>query len=109
VLTRGRGKSFAERHPDLFPILKHESQTPEATMKVILKSAYTVAVDGIHPATFPAGEAELPASIAAVLLEDGRATLPAPSEEKMLPRAPENKMVYGAPEARKRGKWGKKG
>jgi hypothetical protein len=65
-------------------------------MKVILKNEYTVCLDGVNQTRFPAGEAELPTSIAAVLLDDGRASLP-PVEEKALPGAPGNKMLPHAP------------
>lgn len=66
----------------------------ERTMKIKLNIDYTVALDGIHPTSFAAGqEAEIPERIAAVLLEDGRAILPA--KAKALDGAPENKMLDG--------------
>lgn len=49
----------------------------ERTMRIKLNIDYTVALDGIHPTSFAAGqEADIPERIAAVLLEDGRAGLP---------------------------------
>ena len=66
----------------------------EETMKIRLKVDYTVCRDGIHPESFKAKEeVEMPVSIASVLLQDGRASLP-----KMEGGAPANKMVPGAPE-----------
>ena len=64
----------------------------EQIMRVKLNSNYSGSLDGIHPTSFAAGqEAEIPERIAAVLLEDGRASLPA----KALAGAPENKMLDG--------------
>jgi hypothetical protein len=66
----------------------------ERTMRIKLNSDYTACLDGIHPTAFAAGqEAEIPERIAAVLLEDGRASLPAAA--KALEGAPENKMLDG--------------
>jgi len=59
-------------------------------------------LDGINPSQFKSGEeAEIPMRIAAVLLEDGRASLPAAA--KAIPAAPENKM-QPAPAANKAGR-----
>lgn len=73
-------------------------------MKIKLNIDYTVALDGINLTSFAAGqEAEFPVSIAQVLLEDGRASLPAAA--KMEPGPPENKMLDG-PGANKAAKKG---
>lgn len=70
-------------------------------MKVKLNIDYTVYLDGISPTAFkPGQEAEIPIRIAQVLLEDGRASLPA--KAKALEGAPENKMLDG-PDANKGG------
>ncbi len=66
----------------------------EQTMRVKINIDYTVALDGIHSTSFAAGQdAEIPERIAAVLLEDGRASLPAAA--KALEGAPKNKMLDG--------------
>ena len=66
----------------------------EQTMRIKLNIDYSVCLDGIHPTAFAAGqEAEVPERIAVVLLEDGRASLPA--KAKALSGAPENKMLDG--------------
>jgi hypothetical protein len=66
----------------------------ERTMRIRLNRDYTGCLDGIHPSTFGAGqEADTPIHIAQVLLEDGRASLPAGA--KMESGVPENKMLDG--------------
>ncbi|MCJ7643287.1 MAG: hypothetical protein MUP28_02270 [Candidatus Aminicenantes bacterium] len=64
-------------------------------MRIKLNIDYTVALDGIRVSSFRAGaEVDVPERIAAVLLEDGRASLP--DGAKALDGAPENKMLDGA-------------
>jgi hypothetical protein len=80
----------------------------EQTMRVKINIDYTVALDGIHPTAFAAGqEAEIPERIAAVLLKDGRASLPAAA--KALEEAPQNKMLDGPGENKGKGKRAHKG
>jgi hypothetical protein len=98
------GRGLGIRGPSLIfskePI-KHGPKKVE-TMKIKLTRDYQVCRDGIRPEQFRAGdEVEMPAPIAAVLLEDGRAV--EPEQVKINPGAPENKMEKGAP-ATKRGK-----
>lgn len=72
------------------------AKAQEETMKIHMKTDYTVCRDGIHPESFKAeGEVDMPLGIATVLLQDGRASLPPGA--KMEGRAPANKMVPGAP------------
>lgn len=69
----------------------------ERTMRIKLNVDYTVYLDGIHASMFVAGqEADVPERIAAVLLQDRRASLPV--EAKAIEEAPENKMLAGSPE-----------
>jgi hypothetical protein len=76
----------------------------EETMKIRMKVDYTVCRDGIHPESFKAKEeVDMPARIASVLLQDGRASLP-----KMEGGAPANKMTPGAPENKGTGSKGEK-
>ena len=66
----------------------------EQTMRIKLNIDYTVALDGVRLNSFVAGaEVDFPERIAAVLLEDGRASLPVAA--KALKGAPENKMLDG--------------
>jgi len=63
-------------------------------MRIKLNIDYTVALDGIHVDSFPAGaEVDFPDRIAVVLLADGRANYP--GQAKMLDGSPENKMLDG--------------
>jgi hypothetical protein len=49
----------------------------KGTVRVRLNRDYSGCPDGIHPASFKAGEeADLPVVVAQTLLEDGRASLP---------------------------------
>ena len=60
-------------------------------MIIRLNGPETIYVDGVHPIDFRAGqEAELPERIAAVLLTEGRASLP-DEAKAILAGAPENK------------------
>jgi hypothetical protein len=87
-------RGFGNRAPSSFQVIKHEKAT-EVTMRIRLNIDYTVALDGIHVSSFPAGaEVDFPERIAVVLVADGRASLPV--EGKMLDGAPENKMLDGA-------------
>ncbi len=62
-------------------------------MIIRFNGSETIYVDGIHPVNFLAGqEAELPERIAAVLLTEGRASLPAAAIANLI-GAPENKMA----------------
>jgi hypothetical protein len=97
-------RGFGNRAPSSFLVIEHKKIT-EAIMRIKLNIDYTVALDGIHIRSFLAGtEIDFPERIAAVLLADGRASLPV--EAKMEGPAPENKMLGGPPEikAEKKGK-----
>lgn len=60
-------------------------------MRVRFSGDERIYVDGIHPVDFQAGqEAEIPERIAAVLLTEGRASLPAAAKANLI-GAPENK------------------
>jgi hypothetical protein len=75
---------------------KVPAEAQEETMKVRIKIDYTVCRDGIHPESFEANEeVDMPAHVASVLLNDGRAVLP-----KMRGGAPANKMLGGSPETK---------
>src|SRR4030042_2089407 len=75
------------------------AEEKEHTMRIQLKTDYTVCRDGIHPESFKAKEeVDMPAHVASVLIKDGRATLP--PEAKMKGGAPANKMVGGSPDTK---------
>jgi len=86
-------RGFGNRPPSSLEVIKHEKVT-EVTMRIKLNIDYTVALDGIHISSFPAGtEVDFPERIATVLIADGRAYFP--GQAKMEDAAPENKMLDG--------------
>jgi hypothetical protein len=84
----------------MLPLKREErSMSP---IKIQFNEDWTGCLDGVNPISFQAGQvADVPAHVAAVLLEDGRATLPC--NTKALNGAPQNKALDG-PEASKVGK-----
>jgi len=93
MLSSGRAVRRLSGRPSVSQsreVIRHD---PPQEVNVIIRfnGPETIYVDGVHPIDFRAGqEAELPERIAAVLLTEGRASLPAAAKANLI-GAPENK------------------
>lgn len=111
MLSSGRAVRGLSGRPPVsqsWEVIRHDPPK-EAKVIIRLNGPETIYVDGVHPIDFRAGqEAELPERIAAVLLTEGRASLPAAAKANLI-GAPENKAaIEGAAPGRRHGRKAKR-